>query len=122
MSDYDAVYNATRDQFCFMSMDGSLEGAVKEAIKEAVREVVVGHLTKQLAELDAAPSDPLWLDISTAPKDGSLVLLSWAGTNEISRATWHNGMNQWADSTAGVLVVFDAPPTHWMPVQLPPKK
>lgn len=63
----------------------------------------------------AAPQPPTvsgWQDISTAPKDGTTVLLC-AATWDSPRTGWTFANDPWQDT------VIDGNPTHWMPLGPP---
>ena len=67
-----------------------------------------------------------WKPIETAPKDGSTVILGFAGShseegfwmNDPERNHW--GEIGWFSSDADVLCERPASPTHWMPLPSPP--
>ena len=66
-----------------------------------------------------------WQDISTAPKDGTRVLVAARGMVEAARWTnggygawgWHNAYSEREDPWEGNRL--DA--THWMPLPTPPE-
>jgi hypothetical protein len=87
----------------------------------------IGNLPAGEHFLYAAPSG--WQPISTAPKDGTLVLLSvcWSGIGEAHRARIDPVMCVarfdgafWIDDE-GVFQAAEADATHWMPLPEPPK-
>lgn len=58
-----------------------------------------------------------WQDISTAPKDGTLMLVNWGDS---VRTAFHNG-NFW-HITGRAAPVPNGYITHWMPLPKPPKE
>ena len=75
------------------------------------------------ARLAASPSVGGWGDISTAPKDGTLVDLWTSYGERVAGAKWTNGVwREWAldgfDSMGWVRLEGTA--THWMPLPPPP--
>ena len=75
------------------------------------------------AMLAASPSVGGWGDISTAPKDGTLVDLWTSYGERVAGAKWTNGVwREWAldgfDSMGWVRLEGTA--THWMPLPPPP--
>lgn len=67
-----------------------------------------------------------WQPIETAPKDGNLMILGWAGSKSLAAnvdlGRWkqaHIAADAWA-SIHGVF--FSYQPTHWMPLPEPPKE
>lgn len=80
--------------------------------------VIRDHLTR------ARALGPEWQDISTAPKDGTSVLVYERGDictawfDEI--AAWSNNRQKgrWMSSDE----VFTGAPSHWMPLPQPPKE
>ena len=74
-----------------------------------------------------------WQDISTAPRDGTLILLASDGSMPVvpgfcvekdiwcywdGDTTWFEAM--WED--AAVLYIFNPPPKYWMHLPEPPKE
>lgn len=77
-----------------------------------------------------------WLDISTAPRDGTAVMITCAGkspcnaTNTYVAAYWMGEESLFTDDTNGAWVCYmdmvtepQAPidPTHWMPLPAAPE-
>ena len=78
------------------------------------------------AMLAAAPASPLpgggWQDISTAPKDGTVVDLFYPERGRLTDATWGPtgwGRHEWRGSHT-VRMVPSEKPTHWMPLPAAP--
>ncbi len=68
---------------------------------------------RRIAELEA---ERAWRPIDTAPRDGAMVLLGWAGDVPPEAGAWNEGLG-WADADGW----YDlANPTHWMPLPAPP--
>ena len=74
----------------------------------------------------AAPTSPLpgggWQDISTAPKDGTLVDLFYPERGRLTDAAWGPtgwGRHEWRGSHT-VRMVPSEKPTHWMPLPAAP--
>lgn len=68
------------------------------------------------ADLTASPAGlRTWRDMSTAPKDGTRILVCdvGIGITEVARWAWRNG-GRWNTTTMSVH------PTHWMPLPDPP--
>ena len=67
-----------------------------------------------------------WQDISTAPKDGSAILIwpaqsSFTGDDTISYVVrWNDWKEAWIEASGEEYDTFY--PTHWMPLPLAPKK
>lgn len=59
-----------------------------------------------------------WRPIETAPKDGTLVLLSIGGEVHIGLFTNGWGGPDWYDYDEKGAFMFE--PTHWMPIPPPP--
>lgn len=64
-----------------------------------------------------------WQDISTAPKDGTpIVLVDWkqmcllSGCPLMGAGYWHEGLNEWTGAGGSADVDY---PTHWMPLEPP---
>jgi len=85
---------------------------------------------KHLETIRAALAEPEWRDISTAPKDGTTVLLfsnkNGLGWNITGYGRWEGGddiVSGWVSfgmiEPGGNLGL--ASPTHWMPLPSPPK-
>lgn len=90
-----------------------------------------GYTTQEkwTAALAAAPQPPEegWLDISTAPKDGTRILLARCGLNEAGEdfgiwwacaGSWSARWKNWND---GIEPCGLADPNYWMPLPAPPK-
>ena len=70
-----------------------------------------------------------WQPISTAPKDGTSVLL--AGTRSVGEGFWDDGSECyghrggagwfWEGDRGSLLTASNAIVTHWMPLPEPPK-
>lgn len=80
-------------------------------------------------EIAAAPAPgDAWRDISTAPKDGSRVLIAWrdkSGEWHQRAAVWeadyaHAGWTDHAVKSFGYEEIFSYKPTHWQPLPAPP--
>lgn len=59
-----------------------------------------------------------WQDISTAPKDGTIVLVA---VKDAVFDAWWNEYDGWVDGCTDRyedLITYE--PTHWMPLPLPP--
>ncbi|WPY93143.1 hypothetical protein T8T21_08380 [Limimaricola variabilis] len=84
-------------------------------LEDAQAEAQADYETSILAALSPTPAPSIWRDISTAPKDGRLVLLrtehgdEWAGTYV---AYWIASRGLWFYSQDRSV----PRPTHWMPV------
>ncbi len=66
-----------------------------------------------LAGALAERSKRTWQPISTAPKDGTLILVSWAGSGV------HPIVSRWLKNAEAWTHPFNKPvnpPTHWMPL------
>lgn len=62
-----------------------------------------------------------WQDISTAPKDGTRVLLT-DGLNTASVGFWRRTYEEWHPNEMTEINWWRMqPPTHWMPLPKPPK-
>lgn len=75
------------------------------------RVVAEQSLLTTIAALEAQL--PQWQPIETAPKDGTMVLIAWAGGGYPRTSRWLHNSQGWAVATTQTL-----DPTHWMP--LPP--
>jgi len=75
-----------------------------------------------------------WMPIESAPKDGTSVLVCWAGAdwdNSMAVAYYEEGYSSYVDSAKGVNWrdggdlgcggMIGAMPTHWQPLPDPPK-
>lgn len=64
-----------------------------------------------------------WQDISTAPKDGTRVMLSYDDFVTTGRYwdAWNDGTADWFDDSDDVLCGY-LEPTHWMPLPPAPEK
>jgi hypothetical protein len=64
-----------------------------------------------------------WQDISTAPKDGTRVMLSYDDSVTTGRYwdAWNDGTADWFDDSDDVLCGY-LKPTHWMPLPPAPEK
>jgi len=77
--------------------------------------------------LERETAEPcVWRDISTAPKDGTEVLLLWhdaeTGAAPMHRVgSWHSREQAWCD-THRVLHNQQSHPTHWTPLPGAPLK
>ena len=85
--------------------------------------------------MKATLNESAWMDIETAPKDGTWVLVYGGGTSDeaeqrkIAVAQYSNYLNsgtcvwhwQFAWYDGGYYGVFEEP-THWMPLPAPPKQ
>ena len=60
-----------------------------------------------------------WRTIDSAPKNGTGILLGWAGRMACS-GMWFEHRHAWM--TAHGEYVGSAAPTHWMPLPDPPKE
>ena len=70
-----------------------------------------------------------WQDISTAPKDGTAILI-WPAQSALTGSTecmiisyvvrWHDWKEAWIEASGEEYDTFY--PTHWMPLPAPPKK
>ena len=60
----------------------------------------------------------VWMDISTAPKDGTRILAYWRGNGDQEVVYWSIGQSCWFDTVAGIETVA---PTHWTHLPTPPK-
>lgn len=81
---------------------------------------------------DSPPVPHAWRDISTAPKDGTYVLLWWR--SQLACGHWCDTPFAFGDAVRGWIgstfdsrdpshatpVVLGEQPTHWMPLPLPP--
>lgn len=73
-----------------------------------------------LAERDRCARLCEWLPISTAPKDGTRVLLYRANWQEPNSVGWYSSNNEgWMIAGTGAPAWLGA--THWMPLPPPPK-
>lgn len=65
-----------------------------------------------------------WQDISTAPKNGTEILVFYKSSGVISIAWYDERVLQWVVSVAdnGEPIWNDPYPTHWMPLPSPPKE
>jgi hypothetical protein len=65
-----------------------------------------------------------WQPISTAPKDGTRLLVSEGGEVQVVawRATPYGRQNWGADDGESVFVAGWFSPTHWMPLPPPPER
>ena len=74
--------------------------------------------------LQLATEVPLadWLDIETAPRDGTVIRLRFRDPfgfyDGHGRDSWVDG--RWVDNTAHGQVVIMMQPTHWQPLPDPP--
>ena len=66
----------------------------------------------------AALRPSVWMDISTAPKDGTRILAYWRGNGDQEVVYWSIGQSCWFDTVAGIETVA---PTHWTHLPTPPK-
>ena len=105
--------------------------AIYTAVEESVADDIAGTL-RQAADLLAAEG---WQDISTAPKNGSEVLV-WGGRYGTRGPVVAHFMHQapedhppidpgwyfWPHTSTryGSFIQLDTPPTHWMPLPTPP--
>jgi hypothetical protein len=60
--------------------------------------------------------DMTWLTIDTAPRDGTRILASWQGTDEVEIVSWDELNERWEypDGSAPFGL------THWMPLPAGP--
>ena len=65
---------------------------------------------------DGAAKMTEWMDISTAPKDGTIVIIYKDG--KAVSAYWYNGAKEWVET----MRYYSVPdPTYWMPLPEMPK-
>lgn len=92
-----------------------------------VHEIVAAlNATRALSVQKAGPVGDGWQPIETAPKDGSAIILGYAGSHscegfwmgDASRNHW--GETGWFDSDSDVLCEHAHKPTHWMPLPASP--
>lgn len=65
-----------------------------------------------------------WLDIETAPKDGTYILIGWfdlPGQRDMHVAFWHSMIGAWCQSHSHFTTDPNWQPTHWMPLPEPPE-
>ena len=67
-----------------------------------------------------------WQPIDTAPRDGTRILLAWAGS-EVTEGYWMGdssrnywGVVGWFSIDEDVLTSRPSRPSHWMPLPQPP--
>jgi hypothetical protein len=74
-------------------------------------------LAWRLCKTVKPPDFPTWRPIETAPKDGTLILASWAGS------ALHPIISRWLKNGQAWTHPFNKPvnsPTHWLPLPAPP--
>lgn len=83
------------------------------------------HWKKQATDISAAAlkradlrDSSQWQDISTAPKDGTVILLGRTGYQPLYQGHWTKNPDEWWVGMLGISVK----PTHWMPLPEPPKE
>lgn len=62
-----------------------------------------------------------WKDISTAPKDGTPILVCVSGCWPDTVA-WNAKQEAWEEGDGSFSTLDDWPLTHWMPLPEPPEK
>ena len=87
---------------------------------------VLNDIRAEQSKPTVEPEPCVWRDISTAPKDGTEVLLLWhdaeTGAAPMHRVgSWHSREQAWCD-THRVLHNQQSPPTHWTPLPGAPLK
>jgi len=91
--------------------DWQLDGWINSAIRAALE-----------AALSAQVQDvPGWQDISTAPRDGTTVLLYAPGWDS-PKTGWTYGKDDWRDCPYSHKGSENYLPTHWMPLPAAPAK
>lgn len=93
----------------------------KTPIADALRQVnatfnseALKIIASQVAELEQAGE---WRDISTAPKDGTDVLIFQAGYEGVYLCWYDDSDGVWFDERDNSYA-----PTHWLPLPSPPKE
>ena len=82
--------------------------------------------SKAAVKVERIKSAAEWQPIETAPKDGTFIILGYAGSH-VSEGRWvsdpsrnHWRETGWFDTDADVLCDHPGRPTHWMPLPEPP--
>lgn len=98
-------------------------GEITVTVRDEDAEVLASAVLRAAAEFAAAPTPPdPWQEISTAPKDGTEILV-WMFGNTFSVVSYEISANNaqhyvWM-APEGYLYHKDAP-THWLPLPPPP--
>ncbi|MBB5770833.1 hypothetical protein HNP47_000802 [Brevundimonas vesicularis] len=111
------------DRFVQLATDAAWARNVDKATAMMVD---LDDLYALLLAAKAAPASPLprggWQDISTAPKDGTVVDLFYPERGRLTDATWGPtgwGRHEWRGSHT-VRMIPSEKPTHWMPFPAAP--
>ncbi len=78
------------------------------------------EIYRRLKERDALLAQQQWLPISTAPKDGTSVLLFWPYWSPKIPGVGKHGLFGWQAEFS--LDGDSEPPTHWLPLPPPPEE
>lgn len=92
--------------------DIELNGDIIDAVEVVLDACLSFTAPPEPARLD----DGGWRDISTAPKDGTSMLVSWGGTG-IGIRMWSLNFDEWFPKS----IAPEPSPMFWMPLPLPPK-
>lgn len=76
-------------------------------------------------ELQERLEEDGWRDISTAPRDGTIIKCKGnEGRDYFARWAWspNAGVNTWCGDVMGIVLPVTPPPTHYMPLPTQPTK
>ena len=93
------------------------DGRVDEEVASIFQDAYELSLAKADAIMALPPLEDGWRDISSAPKDGTRVLMWGPGWDGPMTHEWPN-----AEIAEAELRNWINPPTHWRPLPSPPKE